>query len=68
MDSSRTPRKDEPTDVGRTSGGGSLGHKQPPEVDREAPIRNNPPASREETSQPTTPKNRNDGAALKTKI
>jgi hypothetical protein len=27
-------------DVGRTSGGGSLGHVQPDDVTREAPIRN----------------------------
>lgn len=32
-----------PRDVGRTSGGGSLGHKQPPDVTSESPIRNQPP-------------------------
>ena len=29
-----------PRDVGRTSGGGSLGHKQPEDVTEEGPIRN----------------------------
>jgi len=29
------------TDAGKTSGGGSLGHMQPDEVEREAPLRNN---------------------------
>jgi hypothetical protein len=29
-------------DAGRTSGGGSQGHKQPRDVADEAPIRNNP--------------------------
>lgn len=29
-----------PTDVGRTSGGGSLGHDQPKDVEREANTRN----------------------------
>lgn len=29
-----------PTDAGRTSGGGSLGHDQPDEVRRDTPIRN----------------------------
>ena len=31
---------DQPRDVGRTSGGGSLGHKQPEDVTNEGPIRN----------------------------
>jgi hypothetical protein len=30
-----------PTDVGRTSGGGSLGHEQPAEVEEETNVRNN---------------------------
>ena len=31
-----------PTDAGKTSGGGSQGHRQPKEVTDAAPIRNNP--------------------------
>ena len=31
-----------PTDVGRTSGGGSLGHDQPRSVEAETHTRNNP--------------------------
>jgi hypothetical protein len=33
--------KGTPTDVGRTSGGGSLGHEQPAEVEEETNVRNN---------------------------
>ena len=66
MDNSRTQKTGEPTDVGRTSGGGSLGHRQPPEVEREGPIRNNPPEEpRDEPSDPAMPKN---DASLKIKI
>lgn len=38
------------TDVGKTSGGGSLGHDQPPDVTREGPIRN----QREREPEPRT--------------
>jgi hypothetical protein len=51
-----------PTDVGKTSGGGSLGHVQPDKVEREAPLRNN--AERRESDEPTLPKE----STLKTKI
>jgi hypothetical protein len=33
-----------PSDAGRTSGGGNLGHDQPAEVVEQAPIRNDPRA------------------------
>lgn len=51
------------TDVGKTSGGGSLGHVQPERVEREAPLRNNPEAR--EDDEPALPSN---DATLKTKI
>ena len=41
-----------PTDVGRTSGGGSLGHEQPAEVEEETNIRNNA-GHRDESQRPT---------------
>jgi hypothetical protein len=41
------------TDVGRTSGGGSLGHVQPEDVAREAPLRNN--AEKRKDDEPTLP-------------
>ena len=37
-----------PRDVGRTSGGGSLGHKQPRDVADETNIRNEPSRQRED--------------------
>ena len=44
-DRNTTPRDRGPAgDAGRTSGGGSQGHKQPREVTDAAPIRNNPPS------------------------
>ena len=33
--------KGTPSDVGRTSGGGSLGHEQPAEVEEDTNVRNN---------------------------
>ena len=42
-----------PRDAGRTSGGGSLGHVQPDDVTREAPLRNN--AEPRESDEPTLP-------------
>jgi hypothetical protein len=48
-------------DVGRTSGGGSLGHDQPADVKRETPARN---ATGDE-DDPVMPR---DDATLKTKI
>ena len=39
---------DAPSDAGRTSGGGSLGHDQPDDVADQTPIRNQP-RGREET-------------------
>lgn len=41
----REQHQGDPHDVGRTSGGGSLGHKQPPDVTSEGPIRNRPERS-----------------------
>jgi hypothetical protein len=40
-----------PADVGRTSGGGSLGHEQPAEVENETNIRNNA-GHRDESARP----------------
>jgi hypothetical protein len=66
-----------PTDAGRTSGGGNLGHDQPDDVVDQTPIRNDPrareqPASRDEDDarrrrerDPVMP---DDGSALNTKI
>jgi hypothetical protein len=42
-----------PGDVGRTSGGGSLGHEQPAEVEQETNIRNNA-GHRHDTGRPNT--------------
>lgn len=48
------PRMDEmPTDAGKTSGGGSLGHDQPDEMDRQTRIRNRGGTSRERTGAQT---------------
>jgi hypothetical protein len=52
-DRERTESPSPPRDVGRTSGGGSLGHVQPDDVQREAPLRNN--AEERETDEPTLP-------------
>lgn len=44
-DEDATPRsRGSAGDAGRTSGGGSQGHRQPREVTDAAPIRNNPPS------------------------
>lgn len=44
-DRDTTPRdRGSAGDAGRTSGGGSQGHKQPRDVTDAAPIRNNPPS------------------------
>ena len=40
-------RENAPRDAGRTSGGGSLGHKQPHEVEEATSIRNNERGQRE---------------------
>ena len=53
----------EPHDAGRTSGGGSLGHIQPDNVEREGPVRNN--AEKRDSDEPTLP---SDDATLRTKI
>jgi len=53
--------QDRPTNIGRTTGGGSLGHDQPDDVKRETPLRN---ATGDE-DDPVMP---NDDATLKTKI
>jgi hypothetical protein len=50
-----------PTDAGRTSGGGSLGHKQPPDVEEQTNTRNNT-GSRNDPVMPA------DDATLKTRI
>jgi hypothetical protein len=55
-------------DVGRTSGGGSLGHDQPEDVADQTPIRNQshvPPKSRQNATDPVMP---SDDAAANTKI
>ena len=39
--------QDSGTDAGRTSGGGSLGHAPPDEVNKAAPMRNNVPREEE---------------------
>lgn len=52
---------DEPTDAGKTSGGGSLGHDQPEKVKREAPTRN-------ATGTDADPVMPEDDATLNTKI
>lgn len=50
-----------PTDVGRTSGGGSLGHRHPLGGTEEAPIRNNPePASGDDNRDEEDPGGRLD--------
>jgi hypothetical protein len=56
------PERDRDDDVGRTSGGGSLGHEQPPDVKRETPLRNNATGN---DRDPVMPR---DDATLKTKI
>jgi hypothetical protein len=44
------PRMDEiPGDAGKTSGGGSLGHDQPDDVERQTRVRNRGGTSRERT-------------------
>ena len=53
----------EVTDVGRTSGGGSLGHGQPDTVERGAPSRND--AKTGESEEPTLPSK---ASSLNTKI
>jgi hypothetical protein len=57
----RTKEEEDRLDVGRTTGGGSLGHDQPPDVKRSAPIRNATGSNRD----PVMPE---DDATLKTKI
>ena len=51
------PRMDEtPEDAGKTSGGGSLGHDQPDEMDQQTRIRNRGGTTRERTgAQSETP-------------
>ena len=41
----------QPSDAGRTSGGGNLGHDQPADVADATPIRNDPRARKDETSR-----------------
>jgi hypothetical protein len=53
---------DDPQDVGRTTGGGSLGHDQPEKVKRDTPVRNNATGSERDPVMPA------DDATLKTKI
>jgi hypothetical protein len=63
----------EPTDAGKTSGGGSLGHDQPARVTEEAPIRNHPSPrddGREapDRKRPDDPVMPSDDSALNTRI
>ena len=60
--------KQQPTDAGKTSGGGGLGHEQPDEVKREAPLRNNPGTRGNATGSEDDPVMPADDATLKTKI
>jgi hypothetical protein len=63
-DDSRRHEGNQPvTDVGHTSGGGSLGHDQPADVRRNTPTRN--VTGRDENADPVMP---SDDATLKTKI
>ena len=55
----------QPTDVGRTSGGGSLGHDQPEKVKDAADLRNVPHNNTGSRRDPVMPE---DDATLKTKI
>jgi len=52
-----------PRDVGRTSGGGNLGHVQPDRLTGQVPLRNN--AEPREDDEPTMPSN---DSTLNTKI
>ena len=54
-------RGDAPTDAGRTSGGGSLGHEQPQKVEEQTHTRNNT-GRRDDPVMPA------DDATLKTRI
>ena len=44
-------RERRPTDVGRTMGGGSLGHAPAEDVSAEAGLRNNPPGASSDTER-----------------
>jgi hypothetical protein len=61
-----------PTDVGRTSGGGSLGHEQPRSVEAETNTRNNTGGRPDDAAMPTgsedDPVMPADDATLKTRI
>ena len=54
-----------PTDVGRTSGGGSLGHDQPPDVEEQTHTRNAARTPTRPKSEPVMPE---DDSTLETKI
>jgi hypothetical protein len=60
---------EKPTDAGKTSGGGSLGHDQPEDVADQTPIRNSanerPKQRQDATDDPVMPA---DDATLNTKI
>jgi hypothetical protein len=57
-----------PTDVGRTSGGGSVGHKAPSEVNEEGPIRNQPARARSPRNAKEDPVMPSNDSTLDTKI
>jgi hypothetical protein len=61
---------DRPHDVGKTSGGGSLGHDQPQDVAEQAPIRNQADDRRKqpEDTADHDPVMPSDDSALRTKI
>ena len=62
---------DNPRDVGRTSGGGSLGHDQPSNVAEETPIRNQAnerPKQHRDATDPDDPVMPADDSTLNTKI
>ncbi len=58
----------EPTDAGKTSGGGSLGHDQPKDVADQTNIRNQAGRREDTGRQKDDPVMPDDDAALNTKI
>ena len=62
MDKREPRHTDAPSDAGKTTGGGSLGHDQPKPVKRDTPLRNNATGSEDDPVMPA------DDATLKTKI
>lgn len=66
---------DQGRDAGRTSGGGNLGHDQPPDVSEQTDIRNDPEKRQDSSAKdrqagrlPSDPVMPEDDATLKTRI